>query len=57
MTTRLAGADTAFLPFNRGHGTGAGNPDNPAGYRTAYLWEAGLAAGQLARHPAPLRPP
>jgi len=39
MTTRLAGADTVFLPFNRGSGTGAGNPDNPNGYRTAYLWE------------------
>ncbi len=39
MTTRLAGAATTFLPFNRGRGTGAGNPDNPHGYRTAYLWE------------------
>lgn len=39
MTTRLAGDATKFLPFNKGRGTGAGNPDNPAGYRTAYLWE------------------
>lgn len=39
MTTRLTGEDTAFLPFNLGRGTGAGNPDNPSGYRTAYLWE------------------
>jgi type I restriction enzyme R subunit len=39
MTTRLAGAKTVFLPFNRGDGTGAGNPDNPGGYKTAYLWE------------------
>jgi len=39
MTTRLAGPGTVFLPFNRGHGTAAGNPDNPGGYRTAYLWE------------------
>jgi type I restriction enzyme R subunit len=39
MTTRLAGKDTRFLPFNKGRGTGAGNPDNPNGYRTAYLWE------------------
>jgi len=39
MTTRLAGEKTTFLPFNKGRGTGAGNPDNPAGYKTAYLWE------------------
>lgn len=39
MTTRLNGNKTAFLPFNRGDGTGAGNPDNPGGYKTAYLWE------------------
>lgn len=39
MTTRLAGQDTAFLPFNKGRGTGKGNPDNPQGYKTAYLWE------------------
>ena len=39
MTTRLAAKDTRFLPFNKGRGTGAGNPDNPNGYRTAYLWE------------------
>src|SRR5690606_38626847 len=39
MTTRLRGASTFFLPFNRGAGTGAGNP--PAGdkHRTFYLWE------------------
>jgi type I restriction enzyme R subunit len=39
MTTRLEGNKTVFLPFNKGNGTGAGNPDNPAGYKTAYLWE------------------
>jgi type I restriction enzyme R subunit len=40
MTTRLSGRSTHFLPFNRGRGTGAGNPDNPGGYKTAaYLWE------------------
>ncbi|MBX7224139.1 MAG: DEAD/DEAH box helicase family protein [Blastocatellia bacterium] len=39
MTTRLHGAGTVFLPFNRGDGGGAGNPVNPAGHRTAYLWE------------------
>ena len=39
MTTRLAGKSTHFLPFNRGRGTRAGNPDNPHGYKSAYLWE------------------
>ena len=39
MTTCLAGKDTRFLPFDRGHAMGAGNPLNPDGHRTAYLWE------------------
>ncbi len=39
MTTKLAGQNTYFLPFNKGNGTAAGNPDNPNGYKTAYLWE------------------
>ena len=39
MTTRLSGRQTTFLPFNQGRDTGAGNPDNPDGYRTAYLWQ------------------
>ena len=39
MTTRLAGQATRFLPFNLGHDGGAGNPPNPTGHRTSYLWE------------------
>jgi type I restriction enzyme R subunit len=39
MTTRLAGADTSFLPFNRGRDGGAGNPLNPNGSPSSYLWE------------------
>ncbi len=39
MTTRLDGPKTRFLPFNKGNGSGAGNPANPDGYKTAYLWE------------------
>jgi type I restriction enzyme R subunit len=40
MTTRLAGPSTQFLPFNRGSEEGgAGNPFNPGGHKTAYLWE------------------
>ena len=39
MTTKLAGKSTFFLPFNKGHAEGQGNPPNPNGYKTAYLWE------------------
>ncbi|HPB76913.1 MAG TPA: type I restriction endonuclease, partial [Chromatiaceae bacterium] len=39
MTTRLGGQDTRFRPFNQGNDGGQGNPPNPDGYRTAYLWE------------------
>jgi type I restriction enzyme R subunit len=40
MTTKLAGASTQFLPINRGsEDGGAGNPFNPGGHKTAYLWE------------------
>ena len=39
MTTRLDGDKTRFLPFNKGQNKGAGNPDNPNGHRTSYLWE------------------
>ena len=39
MSTRLDGKKTRFLPFNLGDGTAAGNPENPDGYKTAYLWE------------------
>lgn len=44
MTTKLAKGDTYFLPFNQGSNGagkdgGKGNPPNPNGYPTAYLWE------------------
>ena len=39
MTTRLAGQATRFLPFNQGHNLGPGNPPNPDGHATAYLWQ------------------
>jgi type I restriction enzyme R subunit len=39
MTTKLEGAHTFFLPFNRGDHGAAGNPPNEQGHRTAYLWE------------------
>lgn len=44
MTTKLNGKNTYFLPFNQGSNGagnegGKGNPANPDGYPTAYLWE------------------
>ena len=39
MTTRLNGDKTVFLPFNLGNNNGKGNPPNPDGYRTEYLWQ------------------
>lgn len=39
MTTKLNGADTFFLPFNLGHNFGKGNPPNPFGHKSSYLWE------------------
>jgi len=52
MTTRLNGENTYFLPFNQGsNGSGnvggAGNPLNPNGYQTAYLWEKVLCKDRL----------
>ena len=39
MVTKLSGAKTEFLPFNKGDHGASGNPVNPTGHRTAYLWE------------------
>ncbi|WP_291206850.1 type I restriction endonuclease [Hyphomonas sp.] len=39
MATKLEGRATTFLPFNRGDDGGKGNPPNPKGHPTAYLWE------------------
>jgi len=46
-TTRLEGSETSFLPFNKGRGNGAGNPEHPSGHRTAYLWEEVWAKDSL----------
>lgn len=55
MTTELRGKNTFFLPFNKGlnngksTGTfGSGNPVNPNGLRTHYLWEEILAKDSLS---------
>lgn len=39
MCAQLAGNDSNFLPFNKGFNFGRGNPVNPKGHKTAYLWE------------------
>lgn len=39
LTTKIDKEKTVFLPFNLGYENGAGNPPNPKGYKTAYLWE------------------
>ncbi len=52
MATKLDKGDTYFLPFNQGSNGagrdgGAGNPANPDGYPTAYLWENVLQKDSL----------
>lgn len=47
MTTRLYGEKTFFLPFNKGYNDGKGNPPNPDGIKTSYLWEEVLAKDSL----------
>lgn len=48
MTTQLNGEHTFFLPFNKGCNNGEGNPVNPKGHKTAYLWEEILTKESLA---------
>ena len=40
--THLKGNDSWFLPFNKGYNDGAGNPPNPDGIKTDYLWRTTL---------------
>lgn len=46
--THLTGKNSWFLPFNKGHNDGAGNPPNPHGLKTDYLWKQVLAKPSLA---------
>lgn len=39
MCTHLKGENSNFLPFNKGHNNGAGNPHNVSGIKTDYLWK------------------
>lgn len=47
MCTELKGKASWFLPFNIGHNDGAGNPPNPHGLKTDYLWKAMLTPAGL----------
>jgi type I restriction enzyme R subunit len=47
MCTELRGKASWFLPFNKGHNDGAGNPPNPHGLKTDYLWKEVLTPAGL----------
>lgn len=46
--TKLDGKKSWFLPFDKGHKGGAGNPPNPNGIKTDYLWKDIYVKGELA---------
>ena len=45
--TQLRGKASWFLPFNQGWNDGAGNPPNPNGLKTDYLWKQVLTRDSL----------
>ncbi len=47
MCTELKGKGSWFLPFNKGFNDGAGNPPNPNGLKTDYLWKEILTPAGL----------
>ena len=46
--TKLEGKDSWFLPFNKGHNDGSGNPPNPNGLAVDYFWKETLNKNELA---------
>lgn len=48
MCTELKGDKSFFLPFNKGYNDGAGNPPNPDGIKTDYLWKDILTKSELS---------
>lgn len=46
---KLAAQDSWFLPFDKGYNDGAGNPPNPNGLKTDYLWKEILTKDKLTR--------
>jgi type I restriction enzyme, R subunit len=47
MCTELKGKASWFLPFNKGHNDGAGNPLNPNGLKVDYLWKEVLTPARV----------
>jgi type I restriction enzyme R subunit len=47
MCPELKGKASWFLPFNKGYHDGAGNPPNPFGLKTDYLWKEVLTPAGL----------
>ena len=47
--TKLDGKNSWFLPFDKGYNDGAGNPPNPDGLMTDYLWKDILTKLKLSR--------
>lgn len=47
--TKLDGKNSWFLPFDKGYNDGAGNPPNPDGIMTDYLWKKILTKDKLSR--------
>ncbi|MBE0411469.1 MAG: type I restriction endonuclease subunit R, partial [Anaerolineales bacterium] len=45
--TNLKGNDSWFLPFNKGFNDGAGNPPNPDGIKSDYMWRSILIRREL----------
>ncbi|MGI1806117.1 type I restriction endonuclease subunit R [Exiguobacterium sp. TDN 0502] len=48
MCAKLDGKKSWFLPFNKGYKNGAGNPPNPDGIKTDYLWKQTFLKSELA---------
>ncbi|NFT02180.1 type I restriction endonuclease subunit R [Clostridium sporogenes] len=48
MCTKLNGKKSLFSPFNKGYNNGAGNPPNPNGIKTDYLWKKILSKNELS---------
>lgn len=49
MCTHLKGEKSYFLPFNKGYNNGAGNPPNPSGIKTDYLWKETLTKDRITK--------
>jgi type I restriction enzyme, R subunit len=47
MTTKINGLKTFFLPFNKGHDNGKGNPPADGKFASHYLWEDVLTKDSL----------